>query len=255
MRNTTRLKEGYKKALFLCKRLIKILCILSVFVMIVLHGLVITYKWVNPPLTNMMLIHWWKSGREMPLHSLRDHWIPLHQLSPYVVIATLINEDSGFFQHKGFYIKDMFHVLKQDLIHHKRLASSTITQQTVKNVLLYPQQSYFRKLLELYFAALLELIWGKDRILEVYLNILELGYGVYGIEHGTQYYFSKPASQICFDEACLLSAILCYPKTLSPLNPNTYVYSKASFAFKKGMSAAKKYKKEFPFSNGKYGLQ
>ncbi|MEI8301468.1 MAG: monofunctional biosynthetic peptidoglycan transglycosylase [Chlamydiota bacterium] len=255
LRDIRCLKEGYRKTLFFCRKLAKAILVIFIFIMIVLHGLLLTYKWVNPPLTNMMLVHWWQSGREMPLHFLKKHWIPLQDISPYIKIAVLNSEDRYFFKHKGFCMKSMIYALKQDFIHHNKVSSSTITQQTAKNIFLFPRQSYLRKLLELYFAVILEIIWGKDRILEVYLNVFELGYGVYGIENGTQHHFSKPASRLCFDEACLLAAILYYPKTLNPLNPTNYVYYKASCAFKRGLSTAKKQHTNFPYLSGKCGLQ
>lgn len=248
------LRGHSKSALSFCKLLAKILLMVLIGIAICLHGLVIAYKWINPPVTNMMLLHWWKSPTQRPLYSLRDDWIPLEQISPYILIATLAAEDPFFFQHRGFYIADMWEALKHDLAGKKLIGSSTITQQTVKNIFLHYTQSYWRKIIELYLTALVELIWGKERILEIYLNILELANDTYGIENGAQHHFAKPASKLCFDEACLLMSILTDPKHLDPLNPNNFVSFKSALVFKKGFAAARKAETDVPCLSGHHRL-
>lgn len=249
------LRGRSKSAFFLCKFLAKILLIVLIGIAICFHGLVITYKWVNPPVTNMMLLHWWKSPTQRPLYSLRDYWTPLDQISPYVLNALLIGEDPGFFQHRGFYIAAMWNALKRNLREKTTIGSSTITQQTVKNLFLHYTSSYLRKIVELYLTVLVELIWGKERILEVYLNIIEFASDCYGIENGAQHHFSKSASKLCFDEACLLISILTDPKNFDPLNPNNFSYFKASLIFKKGLASARREKTDIPCLSGHHRLR
>lgn len=228
---------------------------LFLFLAVFFHSALLVYKWVNPPLTNLMLVRWWDEKNIDSLYNLRNSWVALDKMSPYIVSAMLMAEDPGFFLHQGFYLQEMWKALRQHMKTGKAQASSTITQQTMKNLILWPQKNYFRKLLELYFSCFIEIVWGKERILEVYLNIIELGKNCYGVENGSLLYFSKCSIEICFDEACLLTAITTNPRELNPLAPTNAVYLRASNIFRRGLATAKEEKTGVPLISGKYRLR
>jgi monofunctional biosynthetic peptidoglycan transglycosylase len=139
-------------------------------------------------------------------------WVTLDEVSEELIQAIIFAEDRSFWRHHGFDwvgIKTAYRYNKK----HKnsRIGFSTISMQTAKNVFLYPSQTYPRKILEAYFTILMEMIWGKRRILEVYLNIVEMGHGTYGFEAASQLYFHKPAKQLNREEAALLVKLLPAP--------------------------------------------
>ncbi|MBS0604606.1 MAG: monofunctional biosynthetic peptidoglycan transglycosylase [Verrucomicrobia bacterium] len=199
---------------------------------------VVLYKWVNPPFSNLMILRRLEPGNQSPLYNLRKTWVPLDRISPHFVHSVLLGEDCDFYIHNGVNFDLILHALKKDL-QNDTVASSTITQQTAKNLFLYPRKSYLRKALEVYFSFLMEWIWGKQRILEVYLNIFELGSNIYGVGKGAEVYFSKSAGELCFDESCLLAAILPFPRNVDIRHPNNYVIYRASYFYNKGLQMAR----------------
>jgi monofunctional biosynthetic peptidoglycan transglycosylase len=140
-----------------------------------------------------------------------------------MVRAAIASEDGRFLTHHGFDIEAMQKAYAYNQKSKRTKGGSTITQQVAKNIFLWPQRSYFRKGLEAYFTVLIELFWSKKRIMEVYLNSIEMGKGIYGVEAASQYYFKKPAKELSKRESALIAAILPNPLKWSASKPNAYI--------------------------------
>ncbi len=150
-------------------------------------------------------------------------WVPLSEISPNMVQAVVASEDNLFLEHNGFSIDDIFKAVEHNKKGKRIRGGSTISQQTAKNVFLWPNRSYVRKGLEAYFTVLIELIWSKERIMEVYLNIVETGTGVYGVEAASQKFFNKSASKLTKSQAALIAASLPNPRKFKIDNPSSYM--------------------------------
>lgn len=165
---------------------------------------------------------------------LEKNWVSIDEISPNMVLAVVASEDNNFTKHKGFDRKAIQNAAKVNERRGKKaLGGSTISQQTAKNVFLWIQKSYIRKGLEAWHTVLMETMWSKKRIMEVYLNIIEFGDGVYGIEAASNYYFHKHASELTKREASLLAAILPSPLTRSASHPSKYVSRRANMIQRK----------------------
>ena len=151
-------------------------------------------------------------------------------MSPNARLAVIASEDQLFYQHNGFDWERIEAAMKHNERKPKKIrGGSTISQQTAKNVFLWQGRSYFRKALEFYFTFLIELFWGKQRILEVYLNVIEMGRGVFGIEAAARHYFNKPASRLTRQEASMIAAVLPSPKRYKIKPLSNYVAGRARF--------------------------
>ncbi|MCK9219595.1 MAG: monofunctional biosynthetic peptidoglycan transglycosylase [Bacteroidales bacterium] len=186
---------------------------------------VVLYRFVNPPVTPLMLIRVIEQATDGQTLRLQKRWVSLDKISPNLPIAVISSEDNRFLNHHGF---DMEAIEKAKEFNDRKKGTkvrgaSTISQQTAKNVFLWPQRSWFRKGLEVYFTGLIETVWGKKRIMEVYLNVIETGKGVYGAESAARTYFGKSASQLSRGEAALIAAILPNPLKWNPANPTPYI--------------------------------
>jgi monofunctional biosynthetic peptidoglycan transglycosylase len=180
------------------------------------------YRFAPPPVTPLMLIRMGQ-GQGMDYR-----WRPLEQISPAMVQAAVAAEDSGFCQHNGF----DFRAMKKAMAHNQRRpgkvrGGSTISQQTAKNVFLWPDRSYLRKAAEAYFTVLIEALWGKRRIMEVYLNVVEMGPGIYGAEAAADRYFDTSAADLTNQEASRLAAILPSPLKWRAVAPGRYVQGRS----------------------------
>jgi monofunctional biosynthetic peptidoglycan transglycosylase len=170
---------------------------------------VILLSWVFPPFTITQLSNW------MDGYGLERDYVDYEDISPEIRLAVMASEDQLFAIHGGFDWEQMKSAWENN---HKPgskthiRGGSTITQQTAKNVFLWQKRSYIRKILEVYYTILIERIWGKERILEVYLNVTEMGPGIFGVEAAAQHYFHKPAKSLTRTEASLIAAILPSPK-------------------------------------------
>jgi len=191
---------------------------------------VLFFRFVPIPVTPLMLIRcveqkW--DGKEM---KLKKDWVPLEKISSAMPLAVIAAEDQKFEEHFGFDLEAIKKAEKYNKRHQgkKTKGASTISQQTAKNVFLWPNRSWIRKGFEVYFTFLIEIFWSKQRIMEVYLNVIEMGNGVYGVEAAAQEYFHKPASKLSVREAALIAAILPSPLKWSPVKPNARVQKKAS---------------------------
>lgn len=183
---------------------------------------------IRPPFTPLMVIR----VLEKPgiRHRLRWEWRPLDRISPEMPRAVVASEDATFCSHFGF-DWDALAAAWQRYVHGAEGArlrgGSTITMQTAKNIFLWPDKSLVRKALEAYFTVLLELFWTKERILEVYLNVIEWGDGIYGVEAAAETYFHKPARDLTAGEAARLAAVLPNPHVFNPARPSSYVLRRA----------------------------
>ncbi|MDB5105185.1 MAG: monofunctional biosynthetic peptidoglycantransglycosylase [Fibrobacteres bacterium] len=184
---------------------------------------VLFFRFVPPPITPLMAIR----GIGNALHGnspiLDKDWEPMENISPRLAEAVVASEDQRFFDHHGFDLDAIVSAFTVNGRGKRKLGASTITQQTAKNLFLWPERSWTRKGLEAYFTFLLELLWSKQRILEVYLNIIETGDGTYGAQAAAQRYFHVTASALTAPQAALLAAILPNPRKWSPVNPTGYL--------------------------------
>jgi monofunctional biosynthetic peptidoglycan transglycosylase len=163
---------------------------------------------------------------------MQKKWLGFDELSTNLKYAAMAGEDANFLKHWGFDIKSIQKAYKKNQDGEPLRGGSTISQQTAKNVFLWPGRSWIRKGFEAYFTALIELFWSKKRIIEVYLNVIEMGDGVYGAEAAAQFYYNKSASKLSKGEAALLIAVLPNPRRWTPLTPTRYIYRKQRLILK-----------------------
>ncbi|WP_407637267.1 monofunctional biosynthetic peptidoglycan transglycosylase [Algoriphagus marincola] len=205
--------------------------VLGFFVLSILS--VFFFKFVPVPVTPLMLIRTFEQATdEKQSIKLSKDWVPASEISKHAFQAVYAAEDQNFLEHHGFDWKAMEKAWEQNKKGKRIKGASTISQQTAKNVFLWPARTYLRKGLEAYFTVLIELIWGKERTLEVYLNVIEMGPGIYGIEAAAQTYYGKPASELNRAEAAMIAAILPNPRKWSPKNPTNYLKSRQSWILK-----------------------
>jgi monofunctional glycosyltransferase len=193
--------------------------------LVVTLGPVIELRWLPPSTSSFMLRAEWSAitGGEHAGPHVRYHWAERADISPQLALAAMAAEDQRFPAHVGFDLGALRYAWQYNQGHRRLRGGSTITQQTAKNLFLYPARSYLRKGLEAYFSVLIELLWPKRRILEVYLNIAQFGDGVYGAAAASEFYFHKPARQLTAPEAALLVAVLPNPIGLRVDRPSHFV--------------------------------
>jgi monofunctional glycosyltransferase len=211
-----------KKSFF--GRLIWWLLGLVVICIVVSAATVGLLRWVNPPYTAFMaqtqLAAWAKRDRS---YVFRHRWVDLNQISPNLPLAVVASEDQKFPEHWGFDVEAIEKAYELNQHSHRVHGASTISQQVAKNLFLWSGRSYFRKGLEAYFTVLIEALWPKRRILEIYLNIAEFGYGIYGAEAAAQRFFHEPASKLLRSDSAVLAAVLPNPQLLQAAAPSVYV--------------------------------
>lgn len=170
---------------------------------------VILYVWIPVSGTPLMGIRYFQSTEKTTAH---HQWVPLSGISKNLQLAVICSEDQKFIEHRGFDTEAIEKAIAEHSSGKRLRGASTISQQTAKNVFLWPQRSWFRKGLEGYFTFLIETFWSKERILEVYLNSIEMGDGIYGAEAAAQFWFNKKASDLTKNEAAAIAAILPNPR-------------------------------------------
>lgn len=189
----------------------------------------LVYRFINPPATPLMLIRVVENIADGKKPSISKDWVKLSDISPNIPLAVIASEDNNFESHFGVDFKAIEKAKKLNAKGKKMRGASTITQQTAKNVFLWPARTYIRKGLELYFTGLIELLWGKKRIMEVYLNVIEMGDGIYGAEAAAQTYFHKPAKNLTSAEAAAIAAVLPNPRRWHPDKPTAYIAKKKAW--------------------------
>jgi len=188
--------------------------------------LVMFFRFVNIPLTPLMVIRTLQQKADGKESKMEKEWVSIDKISPNLINALIASEDNKFMTHYGFDFEAIGKAQKMNEKGRKLRGASTITQQTAKNVFCWPSRSYLRKGIEAYFTILIEAGWSKKRIMEVYLNIIEMGDGIYGAEMAAQIYFHKPASKLTKEEAALIAACVPGPRKFSPVKPSPYVTKK-----------------------------
>ena len=199
------------------RRLLRILLILALLP----TGLILIYRFLPPPVTILMLV------RLVEGEGLDKSWRPLEAISPRLAQAVIASEDNRFCEHFGFDWQEIGGQIDRALAGRSARGASTITQQVVKNVLLWPGRDPVRKLLEAALTPQLELFWSKRRIMEVYLNVAETGPSLYGAEAAAQHYFGRSARDLTRRQAALIAAVLPNPRIWSPAKPTRYIRRRA----------------------------
>lgn len=185
------------------------------------------FRFVPIPVTPLMIIRYF----EMEDGKIDKDWKSLDEIGKNMPLAVVTAEDQKFAEHFGFDMEAIEKAMKYNEKHKgkKVKGASTISQQTAKNVFLWPGRSWIRKGLEVYFTFVIEICWSKERIIEVYLNVIEMGPGVYGSEAAAQYYFNKSASDLTKKEAATIAAILPNPIRWSASRPTPYIIKKRNW--------------------------
>ena len=186
---------------------------------------VIAYRFVPvwfTPLMFMRCAQQLQSGESLTLH---HHWVSLEEMAPELPVAVMASEDQRFLEHHGFDFKAIEHAARRNRKHPEKnkLGASTITQQTAKNVFLWPGRSWVRKGLEAYFTTLIEIFWSKQRIMEVYLNSIEMGDGIYGADAVAEWHFQTSADKLSRRQCALIAATLPNPRRFNSARPSPYV--------------------------------
>ena len=192
-------------------------------------GGTLLFRYLTPPFSSVMAIQSVSPTVHNPAGKILQRWVPLSEISCHLIRAVTASEDQRFETHPGF----DFEAIKSAFRHNQHKTSirggSTISQQTAKNLFLWHGRSFVRKGVEAYFTLLIEVLWPKKRIIEMYLNIIEMGDGIYGAEAAANTYFNKPASALTKAESALLAAILPSPKTRDPMRPSRHVQAKKNW--------------------------
>lgn len=199
---------GWKLTLVLC-----LLTLIQVF----------SLRFANPPFTGVMVWHWIHNRDAITDVRLRDTWRPLNQISPHLRKAVLAGEDQRFLVHHGFDFTEITQALKDILRDRGFRGASTISMQVARTVFLWPKRTWVRKLVEAYYTSLIEILWTKRRILEIYLNTVDWGERIMGAEAASRRYFGVASLLLSPSQAALLAAILPNPHDWSPTHPSAHV--------------------------------
>lgn len=190
-------------------------------------GAVILFRFVPVPVTPLMIIRAVNpQGTDTQKERERQwqhQWVSYDEISPWMPRAVVASEDGRFYEHHGFDFKEIQNAIDEGKAGKRQRGASTISQQTAKNVFLWPGHSWVRKGLEAYFTVLIELFWSKERIMEVYLNSIEMGAGIYGVEAASQHYFGCTAKELSKPRAALIALCLPSPLKRDPAHPSSYM--------------------------------
>ncbi len=198
----------------LAKKILRIIAKTIVYSFLFSIIYILFCKWINPPITLTQIASVFQG------HGLHRDYVSLNKMNPNIKLAVLASEDQLFPDHNGFDFKSIQKAMKHNQKSKSLRGASTISQQVAKNVFLWQHGGYFRKALEVYFTFMIEKFWSKKRILEMYLNVAEMGEGVFGVEAASQHYFKKQAKYLSRRQAALIAACLPNPKgyTIKPLS-------------------------------------
>jgi monofunctional biosynthetic peptidoglycan transglycosylase len=187
---------------------------------------VVVYRFVDPPITPLMLIRG---------NGITQEWVSLRAVSPFLLRSVVIAEDARFWEHHGvdWIALDRAREYNERQRGSRLRGGSTITMQCARNVFLWPGRTYLRKTVEIWFAYLIERAWGKQRILEVYLNVIEWGDGIYGVEAAARRYFRTTAASLDAEQSALLAAALPNPHRWNPAHPTPYLNGRAALIMRR----------------------
>jgi monofunctional glycosyltransferase len=191
--------------------------------------LVLLLRFVDPPATAFMVRDrigaWWNNE---PNYQFKYHWVDGKNITATLKLAVIASEDQKFIDHHGFDFSSIEQAMDANQRRKRPRGASTITQQVAKNLFLWPGRSWIRKGIEAYFTVLIELLWNKQRIMEVYLNIAEFGRGIYGAYAAAQLYFSKPPARLSSAQAALMASVLPNPRRFKVNAPSSYIKRRAA---------------------------
>jgi monofunctional biosynthetic peptidoglycan transglycosylase len=193
--------------------------------------IVFVFKWVPVTITPLMVIKNLEQTDAIKKGWKHD-WVSVEDISKNLQLAVICSEDQNFLKHYGFDVKAIEKAYENNKKGKRLMGASSISQQTAKNVFLWPQRSWLRKGLETYFTFLIELIWSKERIMEVYLNSIEMGPGIYGAKAASQYWFKKPPSSLSKQEAAAMASILPNPLRYSANPATPYIEGRKTWIMK-----------------------
>jgi monofunctional biosynthetic peptidoglycan transglycosylase len=213
MKKKVRRKHGLRRWLYRLSVLFLLVTILPVCL----------YRFIPVYYTPLMLIRAAEQMGNDRQPTIHHSWVSLDEISPHLVQAVVASEDNLFMQHLGFDFVQIKKAIEDNRHRARPRGASTISQQTAKNVFLWPQSSYIRKGFEAYFTTLIELIWGKKRIMEVYLNSIEMGDGIYGAESVARHHFGKSAKALTASESAVIAATLPNPRRYNSARPSPYI--------------------------------
>ncbi|GAB3653413.1 monofunctional biosynthetic peptidoglycan transglycosylase [Echinicola sediminis] len=212
------------------KKLFRLLGKIILWFFIISIGLTVLYRFVPVYITPLMLIRLVEQASDDKRTARLDKsWVPISEISRHMPQAVVASEDQKFLEHFGFDVEAIQEAMEGNKSGKRIRGGSTISNQTAKNVFLWPGRNYVRKGLEAYFTFLIELIWSKERIMEVYLNVIETGDGLYGVEAAAQEFYRKPASKLSRQEAAMIAAVLPNPLRWSPARPTSYMYTRQAW--------------------------
>jgi len=219
--NVKAAKSPFKRLMVFVRNIFFLFIIVSI-------SSVILARFIPIYVTPLMMIRTVESIFDGKMPKNKKEWVPIEDISPNMVNAVVASEDNLFLTHYGFSFSDIGKAFKHNKKGKKMRGGSTITQQTAKNVFLWPDRSYIRKGLEAYYTVLIELFWSKERIMEVYLNVIETGKGIYGVEAASQKYFGKSADRLTKSQAALIAACLPNPRRFNAGYPSGYISRRKS---------------------------
>ncbi|MCR9014428.1 monofunctional biosynthetic peptidoglycan transglycosylase [Aquiflexum gelatinilyticum] len=212
------------------KKIFRFIFKIALWFFIISIGLTLIYRFIPVPVTPLMVIRLWEQAwDEKKDVRLYKDWVSINNISKHMPQAVYAAEDQKFLEHNGFDWKAMEEAWEKNKKGKRIKGASTISQQTAKNVFLWPSRNLVRKGLEAYFTFLIELIWSKERIMEVYLNVIEMGPGIYGIEAASQTFYNRPASKLTRQQAAMIAAVLPNPIRWSPAKPTGYIRGRQSW--------------------------
>lgn len=212
------------------RRTVRILLRLAATFIVGSVALVILYRFIDPPVTPLMLIRPLEGLGEGRFIGVSKEWISYDDIDPVLLKSVVAAEDARFFSHGGIDWDAVESAREYNQKHagKKVRGASTITMQCARNVFLWQGRNYMRKVLEAYFTYLIEFLWGKERILEVYVNVIEWGDGIYGVDQAARAYFDTSATKLTERQATLLAAVLPNPRRWSPAEPTDYIGKRAT---------------------------
>ena len=186
---------------------------------------VVILRWVPVYFTPLMFIRVAQQKANHQELTLHHHWVPIDEIAPSLPLAVMASEDAHFLEHHGFDFKAIEQAAMRNIKHpdKRKHGASTISQQTAKNVFLWPGRSWVRKGFEVYFTVLIELVWSKERIMEVYLNSIEMGDGIYGADAVAQWHFGTTAKELTKRQCALIAVSLPNPRRFNSASPSSYM--------------------------------
>ena len=219
-----------KKRKSLFSRVMQLLLVLIIAFFFGSCSQVVFFKWIPPSYSNKMLqdqVLLWSAGDFET--KVNYDWRSYNKISPYMILAVIASEDQKFPEHQGLDIEAIQEAYEKNKRGKRTKGASTITQQVAKNLFLWPGRNYLRKGLEAYYSLLIEILWSKKRIVEVYVNIAEMGPQTYGVQAASNSFYNKEAEKIRKSEAALLAAVLPNPNRYSAKRPSNYVLKRRNW--------------------------